>query len=262
MAKSRRAMQVLKTAFQSLTSVVALRMLTCDPKATTESPLPTHPSSPYLLRGFMAEAAGLALGAVALVSLFQTAVEFLEYFEIAKSLRADQDLATTKINLLEVRLKQWGQEIHIQDVGQEWEGWLRRQEGGIITNCLIGISNILGNANQLTSKYGLDRTRKPGWLSPFSGLTRSSSDSRRSASKTNTFTPASATIKFSRESSTSVGSRVTWAIKDKKRFESLISELDFLITNLERVSGRLHHQDTSPSSHSSSQARVFPTPQG
>jgi hypothetical protein len=44
----------------------------------------------------MAEAAGLVLGAVALVSLFQTTVELLEYVQAAKGLASDGQLADTK----------------------------------------------------------------------------------------------------------------------------------------------------------------------
>lgn len=215
----------------------------------------------------MAEAAGLALGAVALVSLFQTAVEFLEYFEVAKNLRADHELAMTKINLLEVRLKQWGRDLRIQEVGEECDGWLRMyylEDGGLITSCLIGISNILGNASQLTSKYGLDQTKRLSWHSFLSDVSQSCTGPYRQASKFKSSykgpCPTPSTVRFSRNS-TSLGGKITWAIKDKKRFDSLISELDFFITNLERVSKRLRHQDTVPCHLSSPQASSLPTPQ-
>lgn len=133
----------------------------------TKSLRPGSPPTPL-----MTEAAGLALGAVALVSLFQTAVDFLEYSEVARNLKADQELATTKINQLEVRLKQWGRDLRIEEHDQEWDGWLRMQEGGLITNCLVGISDILGSASELTRKYGppgVDSTKR---LSSVSGSNR------------------------------------------------------------------------------------------
>lgn len=216
----------------------------------------------------MAEAAGLALGAVALVSLFQTAVDCLEYFEVARNVSKDQELATTKINLLEVRLKQWGRDLRIQDIGEECDGWLRMhclEEGGLITSCLIGISNILGNASQLTSKYGLDKMKRLSWLTLLSGITRSCTGSRREAPRLkNPYKGPCQTrpmIRFA-QNTTSLGNKVTWAVKDKKRFESLISELDFLITNLERVSSRLRHQDTVPYRFSTSQDPGLPAYQG
>lgn len=205
----------------------------------------------------MAEAAGLALGAVALVGLFQTAVEFLEYFEDARNLQADRELATTKISLLEVRLKQWGRDLHIHEVGQEWDAWLRMhclEEGGLIAKCLIGISSILGDASELTNKYGLDKTKRRNWSSVLFHVTRFLYELRRRAPKTKT-SPAIESF----QKPTSLGSKVTWAVRDKKRFQSLLSELDFLITNLERVSGHLLQQDTPASRLSSESSRTLST---
>lgn len=192
----------------------------------------------------MAETAGLALGAVALVSLFQTAVGFLEYFEIARNFRADRDLATTKINLLEVRLRNWGRDLHLDEVGPEKDGWLhmqRLEEGGrnVITSCLIGISNILGNASELSSKYGLgERRKRMSWHGLIAiGIMRARCRPPhrcRLACKDKSPKRAAPQSKAS-STSNSLGSKIVWAIKDKRRFEALIIDLDFLITNLERV---------------------------
>lgn len=175
----------------------------------------------------MAEAAGLALRAVALVSLFQTAVELFEYFEAARSLASDRDLAANKLSLLEERLKQWGDCMHVQHPGEE-DGVLRKhwvEEGGLVTNSLKGISEILGNAAQLRDKYGLHKKRRLTWRSDIPLLHRTNT-SRSLLRKPSKIAP-------------SIRKQAAWAIKDKKRSDSLIYDLDFLITNLERVSGRL-----------------------
>lgn len=179
----------------------------------------------------MAEAAGLALGAVALVSLFQTAVELLEYFEAARSLASDRELTATKLSLLEARLRQWGDDLHVEHPGQE-DGGLRsrwKDEGGLVTKSLKGISEILGDATQLSEKYGLHKKRRLVWHSNIPLLCP-------------ILHRADTNISLSRKPSNispSIRRQAVWAIKDKKRFEALISDLDFFITNLEKVSGRL-----------------------
>lgn len=178
----------------------------------------------------MAEATGLALGAVALVSLFQTTVELLEYVQAAKGLASDGQLADTKLGLLEERLRQWGDDLQVEHPGQE-DGWLRQRwdhEGGLVTKSLKGISEILSNASQLSEKYGLHKKRRLIWNSNIPSL-------YPILQRTNTFISSSPRKSIS----ASVRKQAVWAIKDKKRFDSLISDLDFFITNLEKVSGRL-----------------------
>lgn len=215
----------------------------------------------------MAEAAGLVLGAVALASLFQTAVEFLEYFEVARNSQADRRIATTKINLLEVRLKQWGRDLGIHEVGQECDGWLRErlhylEEGGIIAECLVGISSILGNASELSKKYGLDKRKRLSWSSLSFRSTRLGQEPRRQASNARACCPRAFPIINIPRNTASLGSKVTWAVRDKKKFESLILELDFLVTNLERVSDHLRRPSTPSSCFSSSQTLSLSPDQG
>lgn len=180
----------------------------------------------------MAEAAGLALGAVALVSLFQTTVELLEYVQAAKGLASDGQLADTKLGLLEERLRQWGDDLQVEHPGKE-DVLLRQRwdhEGGLVTKSLNGISEILSNASQLSEKYGLHKKRRLVWNSSIPSL-------HPIIQKTNTLSLSSP--RKSSGNSPSVRKQAIWAIKDKKRFDSLIADLDFFITNLEKVSGRL-----------------------
>lgn len=178
----------------------------------------------------MAEAAGLALGAVALVSLFQTAVECFEYFQLARDLDHDQQLAVTKIRLLETRLREWGDVLQAWHPGQE-DGGLRQrwgEDGRLVARSLNRISDILTSAARLEENYGLYKKRsRPRLGSLFLVLcyhTRSACSSPQ---------------KLIRESA-SVRKQVVWAVRDKKKLDSLIFDLDFLVTNLEKVSIRLH----------------------
>lgn len=172
----------------------------------------------------MAEAAGLALGAVALASLFQTCVEFLEYFEVARNFSGDGELVSTKLGLLETRLKNWGYEMKVLDPGREDGGWhaALEDEGGVITRCLVGINDILGDASKLRNEYGLDKRKRVDWSSCLPFRLRPPQQAKKS--------------RFSR---LSVRKHVVWAVRDKKRFDSLIQDLDFFITNLEKVGSHI-----------------------
>lgn len=56
----------------------------------------------------MAEAAGLALGGIALAGLVSTCVEIAEYLESAKNRASEFTMALTKVNLIKQRLRDWG----------------------------------------------------------------------------------------------------------------------------------------------------------
>jgi hypothetical protein len=170
----------------------------------------------------MAEAAGLVVGTIALATLFQTALDFLDCLEDAKNLTYDRKLGDTKIRLLEIRLKQWGEDMHVLHPGQE-DGGLREhwmEESGTVANCLLGIAEILSTASELSCKY--DVYKKTGFV--WSSIFRPRGKPR--------------SLQYLRTLG-SLRQRASWAIRDKKRFDALVVELDFLITNLEKVSRRL-----------------------
>ncbi|KAH8781317.1 prion-inhibition and propagation-domain-containing protein [Diaporthe sp. PMI_573] len=178
----------------------------------------------------MAEAAGLALGVVALASLFQTCVEFLEYFEVARNLPEDGELVSTKLSLLETRLRSCGCELKVLDPRRQDGGWhgALADEEGVITRCLVGIRDILGDASKLRTKYGLDKRKRLGWTFCFPFRLQHPQQAKAG--------------RFS--SIISLRRHVVWAVRDKKRFDSLIQDLDFFITNLEKVGSHVASLDT------------------
>jgi hypothetical protein len=182
------------------------------------------------------EAAGLAIGGLGLASLFQTCIDFINYFQVARNLVYDHELATTKIGLLEARLRRWGSHMQVLHPGQE-DGCLRErwsEEGDIVARSLKGVAEILGNTSQLTEKYGFYKKRALTWHSlPLF--------TRRVVRKKEP-------VKHSIQHTISFCKQVSWAIRDKRKFDSFILELDFFVTNLEKVGRRL--SDSSESYHS------------
>ena len=188
----------------------------------------------------MAEAVGLAFGTIALASLFSTCIEVIEYFDLGKSQEYDYDLACLKLSLLKSRLDTWGRSLCIHDAGHEVEelrhNW--SQEKHVIMRSLSGINDIFGNADLLKDKYRLT-PRKPNVITTLLGIRKQSNN-----------------LSQSRKSSTppeilpvqphSYLRRLTkWAIRDKEKFDCLLSDLEFLISNLEHVVTRLIMSDKS-----------------
>jgi Prion-inhibition and propagation len=208
----------------------------------------------------MAEAAGLAFGGVALASLLSTCVEFLEYLENGKNWTKDFQLALTKVSLLKTRLSQWGTSIAMSIGSFEAQVLQERwpEESGAITTTLLGIKEIIGSTTQMCRRYDSDKdSLEHRW--------RIDNDTQdgQSCQSHSSFYPSFPEDQFPTSSGSSHSSdlstdrprrreiirtfrlKVIWALQDKKRFDSLINDFDFLLRNLERIGERLLEDNTA-----------------
>lgn len=236
------------------------------------------------------EPAGVALGGLALVSLFSSCVECLDLIEQGRNYTRDVQIATTKLRLLRQRLQSWSEATRFHDMnrGDVWQDKQPEQtDNGLITASLLGINGLLSDTSKLCDKYNLVAGSKPssreaprrressqatlllasttlhGWqqdggqcagnshyysIRDLTGqeprYTRNSSDSGDREHN------LPVTVKYiSRTSAWCSGSyaylprplhlfrlKFSWAVFDRKQFEVLIANLDFLVTNLEKVS--------------------------
>ncbi|ERF72210.1 hypothetical protein EPUS_02097 [Endocarpon pusillum Z07020] len=177
----------------------------------------------------MAEAVGLALGTVALASLFSACVELINYFELGKSYEYDYDLACLKLYVLKARLDTCGKTLSIDDAAHEShrlrQHWSQEQD--VIIRSLLGIKNIIGNAEVLKDKYRLV-PHKPNGLSNFHTIRTKDYNSLGS----------SRPPKSSRRLSLFRRSTI-WAIRDRQKFDALLNDMEFFISNVELVVSRL-----------------------
>ncbi|KAH7329718.1 prion-inhibition and propagation-domain-containing protein [Stachybotrys elegans] len=189
----------------------------------------------------MAEAAGLAFGAVGLLGLAQTCIEACQYIEAGKSMISDLSLAITKIHLLQRRLHQWTEGVQIHDM-QSWEMEKPIEEqcptdGNAILECLGHISNILTRVVLLSGRYQHGKSPYT-FETPLSSVVPADTSYIRSSSPV----PSSA--------STALRHKVIWAIKDKRRLDRWITDLEFLVSCLEELGmdkRRLtHHGEVNP----------------
>jgi len=172
-----------------------------------------------------AEAAGLAVGVIALASLFTTCAELLEYFELGKNHRYDYDLACTKVNLLHKRLSIWGRSTHIQDPDNGHPVLQHSVERDTISKSLHALKAILADTDGLRRKYALNPVTR-------ATLDTSHQDQSRRF------------LHWSLQ----VRRRTAWSIRDKAKFDRFIEDISFFIENLERVtdkSSEMAPQNTS-----------------
>jgi hypothetical protein len=178
----------------------------------------------------MAEPVGLALGTIALASLFSTCIELVEYFELGRSFAYDYQLACLKLSLLKSRLDYWGEILKVRDAGHEKEElrvhWLEEQE--VITRSLLGIKEIFGNAELLADKYKLLPRQSRSLARSF----LAGSEHETCAHTAHPHTRKNRRFFIIRRTT-------TWAIRDKQKFDGLLLDLDFFISSLETVIARI-----------------------
>ena len=204
----------------------------------------------------MAEVSGLVIGAVALASLFNTCNELFDAFEAAHNYEHDYQLACNKLDVLRMRLRLWGRclDTEASDCTHPpfREHWLL--QNGTIERSLLDIQTILRNSTMLAERYRLPPQREQtsgdgiGYtITQPAGVNISKSSTHR--------------LSFFRR-------RTLWAIHDKQKFDKLITDLTFLIENLEQVTDRLYisarplepplwHPDHQPSTPMSSEKHTI-----
>jgi hypothetical protein len=186
----------------------------------------------------MAEPIGLTLGGLSLAALFSTCVECMDYIILGRNYGRDYEHSLNKMNLLKARLNAWGQSLRVTRKGEEL-GVLRDswgQEKETVEKCLVGIKIIFDDSGKLEEKYGLRQyiaDRDP--VSP--ALQVGESPALRQIEEC--FESAA----VNRQQNASLWKKTTWAIHDKKKFDSLISDVAFYVDGLERLSDRLNVLD-------------------
>lgn len=182
----------------------------------------------------MAEAAGLALGGIALASLVGTCVEFIEYFEDGRDCMRDFSLAVTKVKLMKIRLGQLGgientpirPHLPDGDAGDDWH-----HVSSAIPDSASGIMDIIQRATKICRRYSYGGHVEASMPGPRVAAQSSQEQRHDSVSSEETLqgpTGRRATLQAVRRS-------ISWAFHDKKKFNDLISDFDFILCNLEKI---------------------------
>lgn len=177
----------------------------------------------------MAEAAGLALGVVSISALFSTCVELADYIKLASNLGSDYEATYTKFLLLKSRLVGSGSKIvlMLEDRNDRDNGECWKQYEILTARALVAIKDLLENANKLEQKYGLRQEGEGDTL--LLKMKSCESSTLREVDHVLQVTSRQ------RQRKIHLGRKIVWAIRDKKAFDCLISDLAFHVNELENI---------------------------
>ncbi|ROV90362.1 hypothetical protein VMCG_09743 [Cytospora schulzeri] len=182
----------------------------------------------------MAEAAGLALGGIGLASLVTTCVDFLQYFEDGQHYMRDFTLAATKVKLMKVRLGQLGDIEKTSIPSCQLDGFAEDTQHGLhhvadaLPDGVLGIKDIIRRATKLCKRYSCSGdvdASVPKLEAQFS-----SEQEGGGSVSSGEMTQASRRAVLQ-----NLKRKTSWALHDKKKFDGLIADFDFILCNLERI---------------------------
>ena len=180
----------------------------------------------------MKAAAGLAISAIALASLFTDCIECLDLIELAYYSERGLKTQVCKINIVKRQFMVWGESIGLLSPDEGRDNILDQVEGHKeIKDAMQQISIILKDVENLKTKYGveIDSTNNE----------RQSCHVEDSERKRKIFTYPivdfmSRLTKHQRKHT--IASKTRWAVRDSKKFAALVEDLDFFVNKLLMIS--------------------------
>lgn len=169
----------------------------------------------------MAEAAGIAIGAVGLLTLYGSCIEAIDQYRTVRRFSSDYEQASTKLLCLQSRLKQCQNKCQVLDPTTapvtDNDYWLQHR-------VLAEIQRLLESAKQYDKRYRPTATTGDNGSSNAVKEPETSAIVSSSQSRQGTQEPVS--LPFHR--------KVKWAAFDKKELDHLVTGLTFFIDHLER----------------------------
>lgn len=184
----------------------------------------------------MGEVVGIALGSI---TLFSTLIDLVDFFQEARFFSEDVEIVFTKITVMKERLDQWTRMISVDSLGQETAKALdtRLPQENDIQGCLYRMRTILEHTVRTCYRYR--RRQKPTThakqalarlrqrYAPSHPPSQAAEALPSELSQPRTHKPVPLRLKF------------LWVLADKKKLQKLMSDLDFLLNNLEKVTENL-----------------------
>lgn len=183
------------------------------------------------------EVAGLTIGAVALVSIFKDAIDLFGLFTTFRDFRHDLVILLTKLDIEKFLLLQWAQQVRLLECegnGQFANGQLNdAYTRDLIYRILSCIKELLSDAEPIKNRYGTISASSENSLVDLSQETPNISGLCMEKLEEQ-FRRIKLDIK-DRGHSVTGWNKARWVIKDKQKFEELISHLTHFTTKLREV---------------------------
>lgn len=182
----------------------------------------------------MADVAGLAIGVVALVSLFNTCVDCFELIDAGNKYSHDVEILLIKLDVEKTRLLIWGESVGLLDLSgcNPFQEVHRRGIAARILNCIL---MLFQDSEKVRSRYGLQPTKESSGpahavISLFGTLNFRES-----------YTQFQARIKATQKD-VGLMRKCQWAIHDRTKFANLIIDVRELIDGLNNITPELQHR--------------------
>ena len=180
----------------------------------------------------MAEAIGLILG---IAGLYSACIDAFESIRAARSFGRDYEILSTRFDVRKARLLQWGDGVGLLHEPQDGRNANLDSPSlrPAVERVLHCIKMLLTDTENLRSKYGLEEVaavEEPHTYTPAIAIV---SCRRRDLFKAS-YSRFQARIRRQQKDS-SLNIKTQWAIKGRKEFENLISDLEGLIEDLYKL---------------------------
>ena len=189
----------------------------------------------------MAEAAGLAIGVVALAGSLRDCVELFSYFSAARSFSKDFEVLATKFDLEKTLLLQWADRVNLLEHQVEYDDDRRMDvlkydydarldvpgTQKAVGQILASIKLLLSSGADLKQRYGLKKVSNDqvvGLETPVSAF--------RMSSFIDHFKQLEIRLNLERDDVSAV-SKLRWVVHDKDKFDRLIAELSYFVSKLQ-----------------------------
>ena len=174
------------------------------------------------------EPVGLTIGAITLASLFTECIEWLDLIELARSSEKGLKTQVCKLSFIKRQFMVWGESIGLLSPDEGRDEVLDQVQGRQeIEDVLQQISILLKDAEKLKTKYGVDVDSTDDKQSDRIEVSRS----RRDIFKQNPLVEFISRLAAHQRRST-ILTKIRWAIRDSKKFEVLVKDLDWFVTKL------------------------------
>lgn len=181
----------------------------------------------------MAEATSLAIGVAGLAGLFSSCLQAFSLFHASRAYGRDCEVLLTKLDVEKTLLLQWGNRVGLLTTCNTNDGndWRNQQHiCSAIERILKCVILLLTDSEKLRSEYGaIPDSLAVGTLEDTVALS-----SGRMSSFINSYREFQARIGI-RQDNASLLQKTRWAIRDRDKFSSLISELGCFIRFLNEL---------------------------